>query len=145
MNKVYSEYFNRFAIKGLDKVGDVIIPGTTGENGFPSFSQTGCIENVDEILQVTHPEDVAALNILMTVLGLLPALVTLTLFKLSMQDEKVPDILGNPLRMLNLALRGLPMSLYYSSFSKLEYDGKKVYEIIDYDIYCEPDPDFKNF
>lgn len=145
MSDFRSEYFNRYALSGLNKVGDVIIPGTTGKDPFPSFSETGCIEHVDELLAVTEEEDVKALNIVLTVLNFLPAAATRGLFRLSLLDNRVPDSIGSALRMLNLALRGVPMSLYYSNFTSLDYTGKKVFDIIDYDVHCEPDPDFKNW
>lgn len=139
---LHSNYISHRALKGLNKLGDVVIPKS---QTLPSFSETNAIEYVDEVLEVTDPEDVTALNILLTVIHFLPAGFSKGLLKLSEQCERLPDWIGNPLRMVNIALRGIPLSLYYSGLQGSQAKGSNVLEIMEYELTCEPDYDFKNW
>lgn len=140
MDYPHSQYLSYAALKGLSKVGDVVLPGEPHDsNGFPSFSQTGCIHHVDEVLVTTAPDDVKALNILLAIMGFLPAIVTKWLLQLSSLEEHAPGFLGMGLRLIGVALRGVPISLYYSNLTHPSYQGKTVYEVMDYQVHCEPD------
>lgn len=139
---LHSNYISHRALKGLNKLGDIIIPQS---HTMPSFSETRSIEYVDEVLEVTNQEDVAALNILLTVIHFMPRFFTQGLLKLSEQCERLPDIIGNPLRMVNIALRGIPMSLYYSGLKGINANCDGVLDIMEYELSCEPDYNFKNW
>ena len=140
MDYPHSKYLSRAALKGLDKVGDVVLPGEPhSDNGFPSFSETGCIYHVDEVLVTTACDDVKALNILLAILGLLPSFITRGLLQLSGLEKHAPGLLGTALRLLGVALRGVPVSLYYSNLTGPGYTGKTVHEVMGYQVQCEPD------
>lgn len=140
MDYPHSKYLSYAALKGLNKVGDVVLPGEPYNNdGFPRFSATGCIYHVDEVLTTTAPEDVKALNMLLATLGFLPAVVTQWLLQLSSLEAHAPGLLGTGLRLVGVALRGVPISLYYSNLTAPSYTGKTVHEVMAYQVHCEPD------
>lgn len=140
MDYPHSIYLCKAALKGLNKVGDVVLPGQPhNSDGFPSFSATGCIHHVDEVLITTAPDDVKALNILFSILAFLPAQVCQWLLQLAGLEEHAPGPLGMGLRLVGVALRGVPMSLYYSNLTGPGYAGKTVHEIMGYQVHCEPD------
>lgn len=142
MQPLTSNYLSHKALQGLNKLGDIMLPG---DNQFPRFSDTGCITHVDDVMEVTNPDDVAALNILLAVIHVMPAGFCVGLLKLTDKCSGLPDVIGSPMRMLNVALRGVPFSLYYSNLTAIDYRGKKVHDVMGYDVHCEPDYDFKNF
>ena len=45
-----SLYLSQFELCGLNKVGDLVVPGGYG---FPSFSETGCVNHVDDVMAAT--------------------------------------------------------------------------------------------
>lgn len=139
MDYPHSEYLNQAALRGLNKVGDVVLPGTPEANGFPKFSDTGCIYHVDDVMAATNADDVKLLNILLMVLSVLPSFVITGLLKLSALEQYAPSILGVGLRLSGVALRGVPISLYYSNLTHPEYQGIKVHDVMDYHVHCEPD------
>lgn len=140
MDYPHSAYLSNAALRGLNKVGDIVLPGEPhNSDGFPSFSATGCIHHVDEVLVTTAPDDVKALNILLSILGLLPATATRWLLQLASLEKHAPGLLGTGLRLLGVALRGVPISLYYSNLTGPNYTGKTVHEVMGYHVHCEPD------
>lgn len=140
MNYPHSEYLSNAALRGLNKVGDIVLPGEPhNSGGFPSFSTTGCIHHVDEVLVTTADDDIKALNILLAILGVLPAAISRWLLQLSSLEKYAPGLLGTSLRLLGVALRGVPVSLYYSNLTGPGYTGKTVHEVMGYQVHCEPD------
>ncbi len=116
-------------ISALVRIGDILIPA--GE-GFPSFSETGAIAHVDALLEVTPSEDVGGLKILLSVLSFLPDFMVAGFLGLVRKADALPDFLAAPLRNIEIGLKGLVMSLYYSNRVRPEYRGPKVHEVIDY-------------
>lgn len=136
----HSDYLSQAALRGLNKLGDVVLPGNPYDaNGFPTFSDTGCIHHIDELMATTAEDDVKALNILLMVLSVLPSFCIRWLIQLTTFDKYAPGVLGMGLRMGNVALRGVPISLYYSNLTGPDYDGVKVHDVMGYEVHCEPD------
>lgn len=142
MNIPASNYLSARAMRGLNKLGDIVAPGF--EN-MPKFSDTGCILYVDEIMEVTKKADVDSLNILLAVIDIMPKAFTRMLLWLGAQNDKVPDLIGSALRLLDIGLRGVIISLYYSSLSAPEFEGESVHQAMGYEVQCEPDYTFKNW
>lgn len=136
MSYAQSKYLSPRGLDGLNKVGDVVLPG---DGNFPRYSDTGCSCHVDEVLEVTHPDDVAGLKLLLPVMSFMPAAFIRALLRLSELEQHAPGIIGTGLRLIGLALRGVPLSLYYSNLTAPYYRGKTVYEVIGYDVHVEPD------
>ncbi len=126
-----SEYFNQAALKGLNRIGDILIPGG---GDFPSFSEFNCIEHVDDLLAYAPPEDVKDLGMVLMLLSYLPKSLLLRLVK---SLAKAPDKkggLGILFRQLNLGIRGIVFSLYYSEKPGQGYTGTDPEKLIGFTL-----------
>lgn len=136
-----SEYFTLTQLEAIVRLGDIIVPA----NGpFPSFSETGCIEHIDTVMAPAHEEDLKALGMLLIVLRYTPKLFIRWLLDLMGKAESMPSWLAPPFRLLNVSLKGIVFSLYYSNLTRDSYVGPRPFNAIDYELYCEPDPDMQN-
>jgi hypothetical protein len=126
-----SEYFNKAAIRGINKIGDILIPGS---DDFPSFSKYGCIEHVDDLLNYAMEDDVKSLNMVLTILGLLPNFMLKALIKWMANAHKNNGPIGDLLRQLNMGLRGIVFALYYSDKGGANYVGPVPTEMIGFDL-----------
>jgi hypothetical protein len=126
-----SSYFSSHALRGLDRIGDILIP----RNGdFPSFSEYGAAAHVDDILAYAPPSDVSTLN---TVQGLMARMPVSFLKRLAGWMETAylnEGPAGDILRLLNLGLRGLIFSLYYGDKAGPDYRGPHPSELTGYVI-----------
>jgi hypothetical protein len=93
-------------LAALERIGDLMLPG---DPQFPSFSQTGCIAFVDDLLRYMDPKDRDDVKTLLRALSFLPSPLLRAFLKLC-QTRWTPT-----LRMIELGLKGLTMSLYYSN------------------------------
>lgn len=128
-----SRYISPSQYRGLQNLGDGMCPG---DDEFPSFSECGCGEHVDEILELMNPNDLAQLQQLLTAASVMPAFAVQRLLKLAERSPHMSD--SNPLaptlRFLRLGLRGLVLSLYYSGRTGRDYQGPSPLEVIGYDV-----------
>ena len=62
-----SQYFNKRAIKGLNKIGDILIPG---DDEYPSFSAYQCTEHIDDLVAFAPSDDISALGMVLLFLAL---------------------------------------------------------------------------
>ncbi|OUS31261.1 hypothetical protein A9Q99_04500 [Gammaproteobacteria bacterium 45_16_T64] len=131
-----SEYYTRKQLNGLNKLGDIVVP----RNGsYPSFSDTGCCEYIDEVMTPADTGDIAAFGYLLLGFNYAPtSLITLILW-LANNAERMPGLIAPPFRMLNISLRGVIYSLYYSNKTHSSYTGPLVHDVIDYNVICKPD------
>ncbi len=106
-----SIYFNQSALKGLNKMGDILVPGT---GDFPSFSQYNCIEHVDGLLAYAPADDVKDLGMVLMLLSFLPRVLLIKLVKILAGAPQKKGGIGTLLRQLNMGIRGIVFSLYYS-------------------------------
>ncbi|MDX1695028.1 MAG: hypothetical protein R3208_14780 [Ketobacteraceae bacterium] len=132
-----SEYFSTTQLEAIEKLGDIIVPAN---GAFPSFSDTGCIEHIDTVMAPAHEEDLKALGMLLLVLRYTPRLCIRWLLELMNRAEAMPRWLAPPFRLLNISLKGIVFSLYYSNLTRDSYLGPRPFDAIDYELYCEPDP-----
>lgn len=119
------------AIKGIKRIGDVILPGN-GE--FPSYSEAGGTYKLNDMVQYAPEDDISALNLVLIIFSFLPKFVLKWLVR-QMGDatENAKDgLLPTTFRQLDLGLRGLLYSTYYGEFTNPEYKGKTPMELIDY-------------
>ncbi len=136
-----SRYLNSRALTGLSRLGDVMLPG--GE-GMPRFSATGCLEHLDTLLQASHPDDVRDLGRLLWLVSLAPSVMLRGLLRLLDRAEQLPAPLAGGLRLLNVGLKGVILSLYYSGLTGTYYtDSQKkanaVHAAMGYELVCTPD------
>ncbi len=112
-------------MKGLEKMGDIMIPG---DESMPSFSQTGCVAFADDAVAYVDPGDLKDLKMLLGICGALPKF--MVRFILWIFDREWITLL----RFANFGVRGLIFSLYYSNKTHSEYQGEKPHEAIGYEI-----------
>lgn len=131
-----SEFYSEIQLKGLNKLGDQVIP----RNGaYPSFSDTGCCDYIDDVMAPADPDDIAAFGYLLLLFRYMPTLFITALLWLADNAEAMPNLIAPPFRMLNISLRGVIFSLYYSNQTSSSYTGPKVHEVIDFNVTCKPD------
>jgi len=111
---------------GLLKVGDLFVPGG-GE--LPSFSDSHCVEQADRMLAHMYESDRGSLCLLLAVFRFLPRFLLRGLFRLTDAQEVFPGPIGALLRMINIGVKGMVMTLYYSDVG----EGASVYSAIGWD------------
>ncbi len=126
-----SKILSNSALKAISRIGDIIIP-QSGE--FPSFSQAGGIEHIDDIMIYTPASDVKDLNMLLSILAFCPNFVLNTLIKTMLNSYKKTGPVSVILRQLDIGMRGIVFSCYYSGKVGSNYKGKNPLDIIDYKI-----------
>ena len=118
-----SRYLGAHQLRGLDRLGDVYLPG---DGVLPSFSATGCAREIDSVLEHLPDGDRADLGMLLKVLGWLPRFLVAAFVWLTERGDSIPGGLGALLRFARIGTRGLVMSLYW--------DHPEVLEAIDYEV-----------
>ena len=120
-----SEFLNKREIKGLVKLGDLLCPKN---KEFPSFSELGCIQYVDEAVGNLDPYDRNDLKLFLKISSLLPKFLL----------KYVMILINRPfmtlLRMGNIGIKGIIYSLYYSGKQGSNYTGKPIFDIINYHV-----------
>lgn len=130
MAEYTSKHLNGIQLKSLERVGNFYIPG----NGrLPSFSQVGCLEHVDVVLDEVDPGDVQLMGLLLIVLRWMPGFIIEFMLSQMDQHHRYPELIAGPLRLMSLALKGVTMSLYYSGLKG------PVHDVMEYSLVCEPD------
>lgn len=134
MNSHLSSLFSRRQLKGLQKLGDVMMPAG---NGFPSFSQTGCIQHVDIAMGSAHPDDVRDFGYLLLLLHYAPKPIVTWIVKLADQPDRFPEVLASQLRKLNIGIKGVVVSLYYSGKTGFGQTRSPL-DVIEFSLTCKP-------
>ncbi|GIV32926.1 MAG: hypothetical protein KatS3mg031_0461 [Chitinophagales bacterium] len=119
------------AKKTLTRIGDILLP----RNGdFPSFSETGSVEYVDELTRYAPESDMHDLNIVLVLLGFMPDSVLRWLVRKMGKAHHHEGVAGSLLRQLDYGLRGLIYSCYYSGKTSPQFSGKNPLDVIDFKI-----------
>ena len=127
-----SAYFSPRALKALNRLGDIMIPA----NGdFPSFSQYGGLEHIDKMVSYAPIDDIADLNMALGLLQFMPTFALRQLVKRMSDAEDNDGPLGMPLRLLNLAIRGLVFACYYAERPGSNFQGKDPVDIIGFQVH----------
>jgi hypothetical protein len=136
-----SRHFSQHQIRGVLKVGDIILPGSSR---LPSFSQTGCVAHIDRMLAYLSPEDLNGLRFVFSVLCWSPRWLIHLVLLASKNNRWFPGFIGAGLRMLEIGTKGTVMSLYYANLTSQGYTGPKVFDAIGWDtavnVQDKPDP-----
>lgn len=114
-----------------NRIGDVLIPG--GE-GLPSFSDSGVVQHVDTALESSSSDDREALLTLVSVLAWLPRPLLALLVAVNTPLRRLPGMPGAPFRLLDMGLRGVVFTVYYSGVD----EQGRIHDGIDCHIHCEP-------
>jgi hypothetical protein len=126
-----SVYFSKSALKTFNRFGDILLP-KQGE--FPSFSEYGGIEHIDEIVSYAPSEDIGDLNTVLTLLNLMPTFVLRIIIVLCTGASKRNGPLSPLFRQLNFAIRGIVFACYYAERPGNNFKGKDPCDTVGYDM-----------
>lgn len=126
-----SSYLSPRALKTLNRLGDILIP----RNGdFPSFSEYGGLEHVDKMVAYAPQDDIADLNMVLTLLASAPGFVLNILVRAMSNAQDSNGPLAGLLRQLNLAIRGIVFACYYAERPGEGFSGKDPVDVIGFSI-----------
>lgn len=126
-----SDYFWNSTLKGLNRIGDVYVP----QNGdLPSFSQFGGIEAIDTVIAYLPKEDVDLLNIVLTAFSVMPINFLQWIVRTMENALDKTGMVPSLLRQLNLGLRGIIFSCYYSGVGAVNFKGNNPLDVIGYHL-----------
>jgi hypothetical protein len=126
-----SNYFKPAALKGLNRIGDVFIPG---EGDLPSFSEFNGIEHVDDVIAYTPEEDIASLNMVLSIFSILPEGMLRWAADQMVAASYRDGLLDGLLRQLNIGLKGIMFSCYYSGKGGSNFTGQNPLDTIGYAV-----------
>lgn len=106
-----SHWLSPAQLAGLVKVGDVLVPG---DGDLPSLSASGCAAAADRLIAHLSPRDRDGVRFLLGVFRWLPRPVLRAIFSITSRHKVVPEPLARVLRLLNLGVKGVVMTLYWS-------------------------------
>ena len=133
-----SKYFSPAQIRVIERVGDIFIPG---DEVLPRFSKCGFVEHVDRMVAYLPASDVEMLRLLMNIMRFMPTCGIHLLLKLTLKDRYFPGAVGANLRKLDIGLRGIVFSLYYSFLDDRDDNSRRIKEGIRWDgaIHSKPE------
>lgn len=131
MSTSHSQILDSLAVRSLERLGDMIVPRL---GSLPTFSELGCITHVDSVLTYAPPEDVASLKTLLDVLYYVPDFLLRLLVRAMAKPDKWPAFIATNLRLLDMGVRGVVLSLYYSGKTGAMYEGPTPHELMGYEI-----------
>ncbi|WP_281645970.1 hypothetical protein [Parendozoicomonas sp. Alg238-R29] len=139
-----SQHLNQRQLQAVCRIGDIMVPS---DNDFPSFSESGCLYNIDTMLEPTPESDLKSLKLVLTLLSFLPLSALRWLLESLQKADNMPkwsDALASQLRLLLFGLRGIVFTLYYAGQGN-PYRPNRVHHVMDYHVSCKPDiPNAKN-
>lgn len=112
-----SRFLDARQLRGLDRLGDVYLPG---DGTLPSFSESGCASRIDDVLEYLPEADRSDVGLLLRILGWLPRLFVAAFVWMTERGGSLPGPPGALLRFARIGTRGLVMSLYWSHPPVLE-------------------------
>ena len=133
MIQLTSTLFSVRQLQGLQKVGDVMMP--PGPNT-PSFTEVGCINYVDTAMSAAHPDDIRDFGYLLNFFYIAPTPVIHWVLKLADHADRFPPVIAAQLRKLNIGIKGVVVSLYYSGKTRLGINESPL-DAIDFSLTCE--------
>jgi len=126
-----STYLSKRAIKGLTRIGDILIPGN---DEFPSFSEYMCMDHIDGLVSYAPADDINDLGMVLGILSIMPKSILNWLVKKMAIAHKNQGPAGTLLRQLNMGIRGIVFSLYYSEKPGISYKAKNPTELIGFTL-----------
>lgn len=126
-----SRNLSRAACRGIERVGDHWIPGGAG---FPSFSESLTLTQIDRIADTLLPSDRKELELLCTLLSYFPGLLLSWFLDLCERSASWPSDgpVGGLLRQVRIGLKGIVLTLYYSD----PCQDQRVHQLIHWDAKC---------
>lgn len=103
--------FSETSLKGIQKVGDILVPG---DQSFPKFSDTQFLFHLHRMTDFMNADDRDGLKLLTAIFAFTPAFLIRFILLVVSKHEIFPDFIGSLLRQINLGMRGVVFTLYYS-------------------------------
>lgn len=128
-----ANFFSTRATKGLLKVGEIYCP----KNGeFPSFKESAGTAYLNNLVANVPEDDFNSLSLVLAIFSFLPNGILKWIINAATNAQNNPSdgIISSTLRQLNIGLRGLCYSIYYSEFTNPNYKGKKPLEVMEYKL-----------
>lgn len=113
-------------LKGMHKLASVILPG---ESRLPDFSSVEPEEHINGMIDYMYPDDRGAIMVLLQIFAIVPKFFITMIMHMVETGAKWNGAAGSVFRMLQIALKGLIFTLYYSDFT----EGKVIHNAIGYD------------
>lgn len=129
-----SIHLNAIQIKGLNKLGNVVIPG---DSQLPKFSDLQVSGEVDRMLDYMNEDDLAGLKMVLLVFGIIPAIFIRLILSISEKAEG-EGFIASQLRLVNIGLKGVPLTLYYSNSNE---KSQVVHDILQWDAKINSVPE----
>lgn len=130
-----SKYLNALQLKGLVRLGNLMLPRS---GAYPSFQELGCIEHIDAIAAYIPEVDLADLKLLLSLLAVIPKTGLKGLIQMMQNPDPWPEAVASTLRQMDTGLRGIVMSLYYSGRKGAQYQGPTPLELMGVEIVRVP-------
>ena len=134
MSDFTSGLFTLKQLRGLQKLGDILMPAG---HGFPSFSESGCIHQVDTAMGSAHPDDIRDFGFLLLLCYYAPVTVIRWIVSCADHAERFPNLLAIQFRKLNIGIKGVVVSLYYSGKVGIGQTGSPL-DVIELKLTCKP-------
>lgn len=120
--------FSKAHLKGVEKLGRVIIPETTD---FPPFRELKAEKYLNRMIDYMYDDDKSAILFLLKLFSVMPLFKIRWTMSLIEKGSRWKGMKGAPFRMLQIGLKGLIFTIYYSDLttdqaihSKIGYDAK---------------------
>ncbi len=117
-------------LKGVEKLGKVVMPDNSD---FPAFSEIQAEKYLNRMIDYMYDDDRSAILVILKLFSIMPLFKIRWTMSLIETGSKWQGMLGAPFRMLQIALKGLIFTVYYSDVtddqvihSKIGYDAKIV-------------------
>lgn len=133
MTQNISHLFTVNQLKGLEKLGDIMMPAN---NEFPSFSESGCITDVDITMSSAHKDDIRDFGYLLLFCRYTPNALIRMIIQLADSADRFPNWIAPLLRKLNIGIKGVVVSLYYSGRQGFT-QGDTALDVIDFNLTCD--------
>ena len=128
-----ANFFSTRATKGLLKVGDIYCP----KNGeFPAFSEAAGTAHLNSLIKNIPSDDFSSLSMVLAIFSFFPQFVLrwITGICTNAQNNPSDGILPSLLRQLNIGLRGLCYSIYYSELTNPNFKGQTPLQVMGYQL-----------
>ncbi len=112
-------------------MGNILLPKT---QDFPSFSETGCIEHIDDILAFAPKDDISGLNSLLVIFSFLPGGTLKWIIKKMGKSHSESGSLSVIFRQLDFGLKGIIYTCYYSGKTGKNFTGRNPHKIIGFEF-----------
>ncbi len=133
-----SRFLASAELREIDRIGDILIPG---DRMMPRFSECTLSAHADRMLLFLPKAEVIRLRLLLRFSRLLPCFALRLLLRATTLDRFLPLFAASRLRKLEMGLRGLVFSLYYSFLDTPSGCGCRIQEAIGWDAAVRTKPE----